>query len=68
MNDALKGMIIFALIALIISPVDFVPGPADDIIMLLVAVAFKKFSKHKVPSSQCEYYEDSNEDADYSGW
>ena len=38
MNGVLKGMLLVLLIIYIVSPVDFCPGPVDDIILLLCAV------------------------------
>ena len=42
MGNSLKGMIIILLILYIISPVDFCPGPIDDIIILLIGIASQK--------------------------
>ena len=42
MGNSLKGMIIILLILYIISPVDFCPGPIDDIIVLLIGIASQK--------------------------
>jgi len=39
MNDFLKGILFLALILYIVSPVDFVPGPIDDILLILMSVA-----------------------------
>lgn len=38
MNGVLKGVLIAILIVYIVSPVDFCPGPVDDIILLLLSV------------------------------
>ena len=38
MNGVLKGMLLVLLIIYIVSPVDFCPGPIDDIILLLCTV------------------------------
>lgn len=38
MNNLAKISVLIALLAYVISPVDFVPGPIDDMIMLLVYV------------------------------
>ena len=42
MNDVGKGMLIILMILYIISPIDFVPGPIDDVIVLLLAIAARK--------------------------
>ena len=38
MNGVLKGMLIVLLIIYIVSPVDFCPGPVDDIILILLSL------------------------------
>jgi hypothetical protein len=38
MSGVLKGMLVVLLIIYIISPLDFCPGPEDDIILLLCAI------------------------------
>ena len=38
MNGVLKGMLLVLLIIYIVSPVDFCPGPVDDIILSLCTV------------------------------
>jgi hypothetical protein len=35
MNGIIKGMLVVLLIIYVISPVDLVPGPIDDIILVL---------------------------------
>ncbi len=42
MSDLMKGLIVMAVIIYIISPVDLVPGPIDDIIVCLMALASRK--------------------------
>lgn len=43
MNSSLmKSLIIAAVIAYIVSPVDLAPGPVDDLIVLLLGVAARK--------------------------
>lgn len=42
MGNTVKGMIIILMILYIVSPVDFCPGPVDDIIVLLIGIASKK--------------------------
>lgn len=42
MNDIGKGMLIILVILYIVSPIDFAPGPIDDIIVLLIGVAAAK--------------------------
>ncbi len=46
MNGILKGMLIAFTIIYIVSPVDFMPGPIDDIIVLLLTVACPKLSSN----------------------
>lgn len=38
MNDTMKGMLLVLLLIYVISPVDFCPGPVDDIILLLCTI------------------------------
>lgn len=42
MNGVAKGMVIMAIIIYLVSPVDLMPGPVDDIIVLLLGVAAQK--------------------------
>lgn len=42
MGNTAKGMIIILMILYIVSPVDFCPGPIDDIIVLLISIASQK--------------------------
>lgn len=42
MGNTVKGMIIIIMILYIVSPVDFCPGPIDDIIVLLIGIASQK--------------------------
>lgn len=42
MNGVMKGMLIMLVIIYVISPVDFVPGPVDDIIVILLGLAAQK--------------------------
>lgn len=42
MNDLMKGLVIMAILMYIVSPVDVVPGPVDDIIVLLLGIASQK--------------------------
>ena len=42
MNDVGKGMLIILVILYIVSPIDFAPGPIDDIIVLLIGIAAAK--------------------------
>ena len=42
MNNILKGMLIVIVILYVVSPVDFMPGPIDDIIAILLGAAANK--------------------------
>ena len=42
MNGVMKGMLIMLVIIYVISPVDFVPGLVDDIIVVLLGLAAQK--------------------------
>mgnify|MGYP003207205901 CR=1 FL=1 len=42
MSGVIKGMLIILMILYIISPIDFVPGPIDDILVLLLGIASQK--------------------------
>lgn len=44
-SSIVKGMLIVIVILYIISPVDLMPGPVDDAIVLLLGTAAHKFSK-----------------------
>lgn len=42
MNGIVKGMMIILVLLYVISPLDFCPGPIDDIIVVLFALAAQK--------------------------
>lgn len=42
MNGVMKGILIAVVLLYIVSPVDLCPGPIDDIIVFLVALASHK--------------------------
>ena len=42
MNGVAKGMLLVLIILYVISPIDFCPGPIDDIIVILLGVAAQK--------------------------
>ena len=42
MEGVMKGMLIVLVILYIVSPVDFCPGPIDDILVILLAIAAQK--------------------------
>ena len=42
MNDLMKGIVLVAVFMYIVSPVDAVPGPIDDVIVLLMGLAARK--------------------------
>lgn len=42
MDGILKGMLIVLVIIYVITPVDFVPGPIDDILVVLLGLAAQK--------------------------
>lgn len=42
MNNIMKGIILIAVIFYIVSPVDAAPGPIDDIIVVVMALASQK--------------------------
>lgn len=42
MSDLMKGLVIMAILMYILSPIDAVPGPVDDIIVLLLGLASRK--------------------------
>lgn len=42
MNNLMKGLVIMAILMYIVSPVDAMPGPVDDIIVLLLGIASQK--------------------------
>ena len=44
MNDTMKGMLIVLVVLYVISPIDFCPGPVDDLIVVLLGVAANKKS------------------------
>ncbi len=47
MNDVMKGMLIVLVIIYVISPIDFVPGPVDDFIVILLGLASQKKLENK---------------------
>lgn len=42
MNGVIKGMILVLMLIYVISPVDAMPGPIDDIIVMLMGIAARK--------------------------
>ena len=47
MNDVMKGMLIILVVIYVISPIDFVPGPVDDFIVILLGLASQKKLQNK---------------------
>ena len=47
MNDVMKGMLIILVVIYVISPIDFVPGPVDDFIVILLGLASQKKLENK---------------------
>ena len=45
MNSLMKGMLIVLVLLYAISPIDLVPGPVDDIIVILLGVAATRGKK-----------------------
>ena len=42
MNDFMKGLVMMAVLLYIVSPVAAMPGPFDDILVLLLGIAARK--------------------------
>lgn len=42
MNDVTKGMLLVLVILYILSPVDAMPGPIDDLLVLLIGIIARK--------------------------
>ena len=42
MEGIMKGMLIVLVVLYVISPVDFVPGPIDDLLVVLLGIAGTK--------------------------
>ncbi len=42
MNNLMKGLVVMAVLMYIVSPIDLVPGPIDDVIICLMAMASRK--------------------------
>lgn len=42
-DKIIKIFILFAVIIYVISPLDFAPGPIDDIILMLMGIGSQKF-------------------------
>lgn len=62
MGNVGKGMLIALIILYVLSPMDFVPGPIDDIIASLIGIAaVQKLGSHKHDQ---DYYDDGH-DQDY---
>lgn len=47
MNDVMKSMLIILVVIYVISPIDFVPGPVDDFIVILLGLASQKELENK---------------------
>lgn len=43
MSDVAKGMILVLMILYIVSPIDVCPGPIDDLIVLSIGLAARKW-------------------------
>ena len=39
MNDITKGMLVILMILYVLSPVDAMPGPVDDVVVALLGIA-----------------------------
>lgn len=42
MNGVMKGMLIMLVILYVVSPLDAMPGPVDDLIVILLGMAAQK--------------------------
>lgn len=42
MDGVMKGMLIVLVILYVVSPIDFYPGPVDDILVILFGLAAQK--------------------------
>ena len=42
MDGIVKGMLMILVVLYVISPLDFVPGPIDDLLLILFTVASQK--------------------------
>lgn len=42
MNNFMKGLVVMAVLMYIVSPIDAVPGPIDDIIVIMLGLASRK--------------------------
>lgn len=42
MNDFLKGVVFMAVLVYVVSPIDAVPGPIDDLIVAMLGLAASK--------------------------
>lgn len=42
MDGVMKGMLIILVILYVVSPIDLMPGPVDDVIMILLGLAAQK--------------------------
>lgn len=58
MNDFAKGALFSLLFIYIISPIDAVPGPIDDALLLLAAIASRKSKKVKKLARKSKFKED----------
>ena len=42
MSKTMKGMLLVLILMYVLSPVDFVPGPVDDLIAIVIGLAARK--------------------------
>ena len=42
MNDIVKGMLLVLIVLYVLSPIDAMPGPIDDIIVIFAGLAARK--------------------------
>ena len=71
MNDAIKGIILLAIVIYIVSPVDCFPGPIDDLIVLAIGVAgTKALASRNTDYNETTYYinEEDDESDDYTAY
>lgn len=47
MNNVMKCVLIILVVIYVISPIDFVPGPVDDFIVILLGLASQKKLENK---------------------
>lgn len=66
MNNAIKGIILMAIIVYALSPIDLAPGPIDDLIVIAVGLAGQKALASISSDSSTTTIDTDESDDDYT--